>query len=82
MFTKDEIRQIVRDTAVETSRETLRGLGVDVDHPLDVQKDFAALRDWRLSMASIRRRALVSAIGVLATGTLAALWVGIKTFVK
>jgi len=81
-MTKREIQHLIRETARVTVGETLRGLGVDVDNPLEVQRDFQALHEWRVSMQKIRRKALLSAVGVVVAGVLAAIWVGVKSLVS
>lgn len=82
IYTKQELREIMRDTAreaaTETVRETLRGLGVNVDDPIETQKDFQALHDWRTSFQAIRKRALVTAVGVFVGGILAFLWAVVR----
>lgn len=65
-MTKEEIREIVRDTV----RETLTSLGVDVDNPLEVQRDFASLREHREMFASLRKKVFLAAAAAL--GALAA----------
>ncbi len=75
---KDEIRDIIR----ETVKETLRGLGVDTSHPLEVQADLRSLREWRTAMRSIRRNAFLAFIGIVVSGTCAAVWIGIKHMVR
>lgn len=74
-MTRDELK----DLAKETAHEVLRGLGVDVDEPLEFQKDMAHVRDWRKSSEAVKRSGLLAAVGVLVTGTLGALWLGIKS---
>jgi len=74
-MTRDELK----DLAKETAHEVLRGLGVDVDEPLEFQKDMAHVREWRKSSAAVKSAGLLAAVGVLVTGTLGALWLGIKS---
>lgn len=70
MTSDDELRQIVRLTV----QETLLSLGVDVEEPLEVQKDFQHLRAWRESADTVKRQGLVTAIGVLVMGGLGLIW--------
>lgn len=60
-------------------RSTLTALGLDVNKPIETQRDFQALRDWRLSIESVKSRALVTSIGIIIVGVAAALWLGFKT---
>jgi hypothetical protein len=77
-MTKDELRELIRETVKESVEETFLRLGVATNDPIEVQKDFQHLRDWRLTSQSIKMKVLASAFGLLVTGGLAALWVGLK----
>lgn len=76
----EELKSLVETTAKETVRETLIQLGADVDNPLEMQDDFRTLREWRRSMDSIRTKAVTATVGVLVAGLLAAIWLGIKSY--
>lgn len=73
-MTEQEIKRIVR----ETVEETLTSLGVDHDDPLEMQKDFQHLRDWRESVEAVRSKGIMTAFGILIAGVCGALWIGIK----
>lgn len=77
-FTHDEAKALVR----EAVRETFLMLGVKVDDPLEVQKDFQHLREWRYTMQSIRSKGMLTLVGIALTGLLAAAWLGIKDLVS
>lgn len=81
-MTPDELKVLIRDTVRETIDETFLRLGVKVDDPIEMQKDFQHLRDWRLTTASLKMKAFLGAIGLLTSGALAALWVGLKNSLK
>ena len=76
-LTPEEARALIR----EAVRETFLMLGVKVDDPIEVQKDFQHLREWRNTTESIKSKGLLTVMGILVSGMLAALWVGIKDFV-
>ena len=76
-LTPDEARALIR----EAVRETFLMLGVKVDDPIEVQKDFQHLREWRTTTASIKSKGLMTLMGILVSGLVAAAWVGIKDFV-
>ncbi len=76
-LTPEEARALIR----EAVRETFLMLGVKVDDPIEVQKDFQHLREWRNTTESIKSKGLLTVMGMLVSGMLAALWVGIKEFV-
>jgi hypothetical protein len=73
-FTREELKALMK----ETVEETFIMLGVKIDDPIEVQKDFQHLREWRLTTASIKAKAMIAAVGVVTTGALAAIWVGFK----
>ncbi len=82
IYSQRELREIMRETARETAKETvaetLRGLGVNVDNPLETQRDFLALHEWRTSIQAVRKKALITLVGVVVTGFVAFLWAVIR----
>lgn len=81
MISKQELKSLLREAAREGCRETLVQFGFDVDNPLAMQKDFQALRDWRMSMDTIQKKALKTAVGLVVIAVLSALWIGVKAYV-
>lgn len=74
---QQEIAAIV-EQSVES---TLLKLGIDISTPekvLQFQEDMRYLREWRASMATIRRTSITAAIGTLVTGILAVLALGVR----
>ena len=69
-LSEGEVATVVKKTV----HETLLALGVDVEDPTQVQRDFAALRSWRTSMETVRRQGLIVAIGIMVSGLLALVW--------
>jgi hypothetical protein len=78
-MTEEQLRGIIRDSVRQAVDEMLVRLGVEVDDPLEMQKDFQHLRDWRQTTDSMKAKALLAAVGLLATGMMAAAWMGIKS---
>jgi len=76
-ITAEEARTVIR----ETVRETFLMLGVKIDDPIEVQRDFQHLREWRQATESIKSKGALAATGVIVSGLLAAAWLGIKEFV-
>ena len=66
------------DLICRTVKKTLTSMGVDVSDPMEMQRDFQALRDWRISLAAMRSKGMMTIIVMLTTGFVAALVVGIK----
>lgn len=77
-MTEEEIQRIAKEAAKQAVRETLITLAVDVDDPLETQKDFQMLRDWRRSAETVKKQSLVTAVGILTAGILGAIWLFIK----
>jgi len=71
---KTEMRAVVK----ETVQETLTQLGVDTNDPIEMQRDFQHLRDWRMAQETIRRKGYLTMVTILVTGFLGLVWVGFK----
>lgn len=74
-MTQEEMRRLAR----EIVQETLREMGLQVDDPIEMQRDFSHLRNWRLSVQAIQTRSLLSVFTILIAGLAGAVWLGIKT---
>ena len=73
-MTEAEIDRIVRKAAKCTVEEVFLTLGIDVKEPLEVQQDFAWLRNRRFLENKIRTRAFIT-MSVIVTGAIvAAVW--------
>lgn len=75
---RQEIRVIVREAITEVLDDRLRMLGIDPEHPIEAQKNFAHLQAWRKSCDTIKSHDLKAAVGVIVTGILGALYLLIK----
>lgn len=73
-LTPEEARALIR----EAVRETFLMLGVKVDDPIEVQKDFQHLRKWRTTTDSIKSKGLLTLVGIAVSGIAAAVWLGFK----
>ena len=58
------LKEVIRDTV----KETLTQLGIDEEHPLEMQRDFQYLRDLRTSKTEAKKWITRSLIGVGVTG--------------
>jgi len=74
-LTREEIDLIIHKTV----RETLTTMGIEAANPIEMQRDFQMLRDWRKASTSVRAKVLMTAIGILTAGALGALAVGVKS---
>jgi hypothetical protein len=56
-------------------------MGMDVSDPIEMQRDFQHLRDWRIAVKSAQSKGFLTIIGLLTAGVVAALWIGFKAVV-
>lgn len=77
-LTEDQLRRIVHETVQQTVSETMLRLGVQVTDPIEMQKDFQHLRDWRKTTDSVKTKAMLAMVGILISGLAASVWMGIK----
>ena len=73
-LTKGELKEIVS----ESVHETFTLLGLDHENPLEMQRDFQYLREWRIASEKIKSQGLMVIIAVIITGLCGALWLGFK----
>lgn len=78
-------QKVVQMSAEELEEAVQRGvtraliqLGLDTSEPIDMQRDMQFLRDLRRSTESVKGKALVTVVGILIAGGMAALWLGFK----
>lgn len=71
----------VERIAEETVRKLLLAMGVNASDPaavLQMQDDFRHLRDWRMSVDTIKAHGLKTAVGILVTGAAGAMFAYFK----
>ncbi len=73
-LTEQEVKIIIKATV----KDTLTQLGVDNENPIEMQKDFQHLRDWRETTEAVKRKSLLTVISLLATGAVTAVVMAIK----
>ena len=73
-MTEADIKRLVSETVAET----LTRLGIEADNPGEMQRDFQHLREWRESIATVKRQSLITAVGILTAGFLGLLWMVIR----
>lgn len=87
-LTREQIRYIVHETLMvsqpqhdtirQVVHETLLELGVQHNEPMEMQKDFQHLREWRVTMEKARSKSVMAVVGFLLTGVLALFAIGFK----
>ncbi len=75
---RTHLREDMREVMQEAMQETFTRMGMDHEDPIEMQKDFQHLREWRTIMRELRKKGLITGvIGLL--GFLATIaWVGFK----
>jgi hypothetical protein len=91
-----EVRQVVSDVLAEQQRlhnadvdtvvlktltTLLTSFGIEEEDRKELRSDFQHLRKWRKGVEQVERVGWGAVITVIVTGTLGALWVGIKAMV-
>jgi hypothetical protein len=74
---QEEYKTLVRATV----KETLFEIGILVDDNSDiaeVRKDMEHLRKWRVAVQQVETKGILTAVGIVVTGFLAAAWVGFQ----
>ncbi len=79
-LTHEQIQALVRETVRQTVNETFIRLGVEVDDPIEMQKDFLHLRDWRVTTDSVKSKTIMTMLGLIVTGGIAAFVIGFKAW--
>lgn len=74
-ITEETLRNIIQ----ESVGEAMTRLGVGWEDPLEMQKDFNHLREWRQTTDVMKRRSITAFFVTLFSGIAAACWLGIKT---
>lgn len=77
-----ELEDIIEKCIDRGVRKSLKSLGVDVDNPLEMQRDFQHLRDWRNAIRMIRNKGMVTAVGFVIAGTIALLVMGFNIWFR
>jgi len=75
-MTRDELRELI----AETVRETLTQMGADPAHPLEMQRDFQHLRQWRRAGEDLHHKGMIALLGIFITGSVALLLVGLRDY--
>lgn len=68
---RQDVEEIAEEAANKAVRKMMIAMGVDISDEgamIAMQADFRHLRTWRESTDAVKRRALLTAVGVLITG--------------
>lgn len=76
-MTRDEMNKTAEEAADRAIGKLFLTLGVDLSDPKAViafQDDLRFLANWRESTQAVKRKALLTAVGVIITGALGYFW--------
>lgn len=77
-ISRDEISAIAEEAADRAIQKTLLTIGMDASDPdaaIKLQADMQHLRIWRESTEAVKKRALLTAVGICVTGLIGWLFV-------
>lgn len=77
--TKMLVTHVAEEAAQKAVDRTLTGLGVDMDQPLEFQRDMAHLRRWRRAVDSAGLKGLTVLMGFMVIGVCALVYLGVTT---
>lgn len=83
-MTRDELKEIADEAAIRAVERTFLAMGINTsnaDGLVDFQADMAHLRKWRRAVEQAERVGWGVVITTLVTGTLGAIWLGLKDMI-
>lgn len=69
----------IDDTVLRTITTLMTSFGLEEEDRKELQADFRHLRRWRKSVEQAQSLTFKTIVGVIVTGALGALWLGMKT---
>ena len=67
-------KELIEETAKAVVKETFIALGADVEHPLEMQEDFAFLRTWRKNASKAGTRVVLVLVTLVTVGIAGIVW--------
>lgn len=75
-MTHDDLKKLI----AEAVRETLLQMGADPSNPIEMQRDFQHLRQWRKAGEDLRAKGMFALLSIFITGSVALLLVGLRDY--
>jgi len=72
-LTEKQLHNLVK----ETVNETLLTLGMNTNDPIEVQKDFQYIREFRVGATAVKRRGVMTLVSLLVTAIAGLIWVSV-----
>lgn len=77
-MTEQQVRAIASEAAREAVLDTLLRLGVSAENPLEMQRDMQHLREWRVSSQELKKKGMLTLIGIFCTGLAGLIVLGLR----
>jgi hypothetical protein len=77
-MTDKELKELVSQTV----RDTLLTLGVQHSEPIEMQKDFQHLREVRVSTEAIKRKGMLTLVGIFMLSIVSAVMLALKEYFR
>lgn len=78
----EDLPPVITSCTQTTVDNLLVRFGMQVNEPLELQRDFQHLRDFRVSYNSIKSKATLTMVGILISGLCAIVWLGFKEYIR
>jgi len=75
-LTQEDLKRLI----AEAVRETLMQMGADPSDPIEMQRDFQHLRQWRTAGEDLKRKGTLTLMSIFLTGTVALLLLGVRDY--
>ena len=76
-LTKDELKDLMEQAV----HDAFVRMGVEANNPLEMQRDFQHLREWRVATTALRAKGLLVTLTIIMSGTIGALWLGFRDLI-
>ena len=75
-MTHEELQKLI----AEAVRQTLVQMGADPSNPIEMQRDFQHLRQWRRAGEDLRSKGMLTLLSIFVTGSVALFLVGLRDY--
>lgn len=77
-LTEPELEEIISKSV----QSAFISMGIDAQDPIEMQKDFQHLREFRYTTEKIRAKTILSLVGLFVVGFASLIWLGLKAVGK
>lgn len=76
VITDMQLKKVLKETVLDT----LTQLGIEHQEPFEMQKDFQHLRELRVSTEEIKKKGLLTLVGIFAASSVGVIVLGLKDY--